>query len=122
MKAAFDAVKLLDHFMNDEEIALPLISRFIERTKAQLEAVPGLETAGDWESARRYAHMIKGSGPSMGGEDLGEAAARLELAYKNTDKDEMEAALPALQKAFECYKTEAEDFIRVKKSAGNARG
>jgi hypothetical protein len=49
----------------------------------------------------------------MGGADLGIAAERLELAFKNTDRNEMEAAYSSIQEAFERFKTEAEEFIRV---------
>jgi CheY-like chemotaxis protein len=111
---AFNAGELLSTFLNDEKTVLPLIGRFIERTQAQLSAIPQLEKASDWESARRESHMIRGAAPTMGGAELGRAAARLELAHKNIDKHEMKAAYPPLLEAFERYKKEAETFTRAR--------
>jgi HPt (histidine-containing phosphotransfer) domain-containing protein len=115
---AFDAAGMLDAFMGDEEMALPLLIRFIERTQSQLDGIPGLEKAEDWEGARREAHMIKGAAYTMGGKDLGKAAERLELAFKNMDRGEMKAAYPPVQEAFVRFKTEAEEFIRISGTRG----
>jgi len=112
---AFDAKKMLEAFMDNKEVVLPLLVRFIERTKGQLKNFPVLEKAGEWESARRDAHMIKGAALTMGGEKLGKAAARLEQAYLNNQKDEIEAAYPPVCEAFEAYKKEAEDYLRAEK-------
>ena len=108
----FSSAVMLDTFMNNEEIVLPLLARFISRTQVQLENIPNLENAGDWEKARRDAHTIRGTALTMGGAELGKAAARLELAYKNIDRNEMEAAYPPLNEAFGRFKKEAEEYIR----------
>jgi len=108
---AFNSGELLNTFLHDKETAVPLIDRFIERTQAQLLAIPALEKAADWESARRESHTIRGAASTMGGAELGRAAARLELAHKNADKHEMKAAYPPLLEAFERYKKEAQEFL-----------
>jgi len=111
----FDAGELLDTFMDNVEALLPLIQRFIERTQMQLQTITELEKNEDWEAARREAHMIKGAALTMGGAELGKAALRLEMAYKNIDRKEIKAAYLPLTEAFERYKEAAEDFIRTKK-------
>ncbi|MCL2318730.1 MAG: response regulator, partial [Treponema sp.] len=88
----FDSEGVLDTFMGDRGTLIPLLSRFVDRTGNQLKTFPDLEKAGDWESARREAHTIRGAAYTMGGAELAKAAARLEMAYKNIDRDEMEAA------------------------------
>ncbi|MCL2070220.1 MAG: response regulator [Treponema sp.] len=108
----FDAAGMLENFLNEVGVVLPLISRFIERTHTQIEDMPNLENAENWEEARRLAHMIKGAALTMGGAELGKTAARLELAYKNVDKDEINAAFPPFKEAFDRYKKEAESFIQ----------
>jgi len=113
--SVFDAGELPDAFLDDEETLMSLIARFIERAQAQLKAIPELEKAEDWESALRESHTIKGTAFTMGGMELGKAAARLESAHKNIDKAEMSAAYPPLVQAFERYKKEAEAFIRVRR-------
>ena len=107
----FNAAELLGNFMNEKEMVLPLLSRFIERTQAQFQEMPELEKAGDWENARRLAHMIKGAALTMGGKELGNAAARLEKAYKNIDENEIKAAFAPAHEAFNSFKKEAESFL-----------
>ena len=114
----FSAAEMLDTFMGDRETVLPLLSRFIERTQAQLEEIPDLEKAQDWDNARRDAHTIKGAAYTMGGQELGSAAARLELAFKNTDRAEMEAAYPPLREAFDRFRKAAEEFLEKGSPSG----
>jgi HPt (histidine-containing phosphotransfer) domain-containing protein len=108
----FDSAGMLDTFMGNSEMALSLLSRFIERTGAQIDAIPGLIAQGDMDTARREAHTIKGAAFTMGGMELGQTAARLEAAFKNRDEAEMEAAFPPLKEAFTRFRKEAGDFIK----------
>jgi CheY-like chemotaxis protein/HPt (histidine-containing phosphotransfer) domain-containing protein len=112
--AAFDAKEMLDTFMNELEIVLPLLSRFIERTKSQLENFPALKAAGEWANARRDAHTIKGAAATMGGAELSKAADVLEKACLNAAAEEAEPAHSRLVEIFAKYKKEAEEFIRDK--------
>jgi HPt (histidine-containing phosphotransfer) domain-containing protein len=107
----FDTVEMMDAFLNNEELVLGLLARFIERTRVQIDTIPDLEKAGDWDDARRNVHTIKGVALTLGGKELGKAAARAELAYKNMNRTEMEAAYPFLQEAFNRFRKEAENFI-----------
>jgi signal transduction histidine kinase/DNA-binding response OmpR family regulator/HPt (histidine-containing phosphotransfer) domain-containing protein len=109
----FDTADLMETFMNDEEAAKTLLLHFIERTESQIAAVPGCIEQGDWESARREAHTVKGSALTMGGRELGKAAARLELACKNQEQPEAAAALPLVREAFARFKTAAEGYLRL---------
>jgi CheY-like chemotaxis protein/HPt (histidine-containing phosphotransfer) domain-containing protein len=107
----FDAKNMLDTFLNNEEIALPLLSRFIERTKGQIKNFPALEKKEDWDNAYRDAHLIKGAALTMGGSELGKAALILEQAVKAAKIDEIDAAFIELRKAFKRFKKEAEMFL-----------
>jgi CheY-like chemotaxis protein/HPt (histidine-containing phosphotransfer) domain-containing protein len=112
-RTVFDAADLLDTFMNDEEAARELLVKFIERTTEQLAAIPGLAEKKDWESARREAHTIKGSSPTLSGKELGEAAARLELAFKEADGPGAAAAYPPVTAAFERFRAAAEAYLKT---------
>ena len=115
----FDAADMLDTFMNNEQAVLPLLSRFIKRTQDQVENFPALEKAADWETARREAHMIKGAALTMGGSELGKAAALLEKIYKDNTMDKAEAAYLVLCKAFDSFRKEAEAFLRERSPASS---
>jgi CheY-like chemotaxis protein len=107
----FDTTLIMENFSNDCDAAASILSIFLSRTQNQIENFPNLEKAGDWDSARRDAHSIKGSSGSLGGARLREAAARLENACKSDSKDEVKTAFPLLCEAFARYKGKAEEFI-----------
>jgi CheY-like chemotaxis protein/HPt (histidine-containing phosphotransfer) domain-containing protein len=110
-QSVFNAKEMLDTFMNEEEAVLPLLSRFINRTKGQLENFQGLIASGDWTSSRRDAHTIKGAASTMGGAELAGAAGALEKACLNASVEEAKTAFPRVLEAFEKYKKEAEEYI-----------
>jgi signal transduction histidine kinase/CheY-like chemotaxis protein/HPt (histidine-containing phosphotransfer) domain-containing protein len=114
----FNPAELLDTFMDNEEMALSLLYRFLERTAIQVENIPALKEAQDWETARREAHTIKGAAFTMAARELGKTAARLEAAFKNQDFPEMDAAYPPLEEAFGRFKQEAGDFLKKRKAWG----
>ena len=115
--AVFDTKHMLDTFMNEKELTLSLLSRFLERTQAQIDTIWESNKTKDWETGRREAHTIKGAALTMGGAELGAAALRLELAFKNIDKGEIETAYPIIQKAFDNFKKEAEAYIKKETGA-----
>jgi HPt (histidine-containing phosphotransfer) domain-containing protein len=109
--AIFDHADLMETFLNEEETARSLLARFITRTADQIGAIPGLAERQDWESARREAHTIKGGSLTMGGRELGKAAARLETAFRNVDRAEMEAAYEPVKEAFVRFRAAAEAYL-----------
>ena len=114
VNTVFDSNRMLDSFMNDEKAALSLLARFIERTRLQLEKLPALKDSGDWESARRDAHSIRGAAFTMGAAKLGNEAARLEQAYKTGSNEEADIIFPEVLDTFLCFKKEAEEYIQSK--------
>jgi HPt (histidine-containing phosphotransfer) domain-containing protein len=109
--AVFDRADLMETFMNEEETARSLLARFVTRTADQISAIPALAGRQDWEGARREAHTIKGSSLTMGGKELGRAAARLELAFKNMDRAEMKAAWGPVKEAFVRFRAAVKAYL-----------
>jgi len=107
----FDGALIMGNFSNDRDAAISILSIFLKRTQDQIDNFPNLEKAGDWDSARRDAHSIKGSSGNLGGAKLREAAARLEMACIGNSRDEVKAAYRLLCEAFNLYKNKAEEFI-----------
>ncbi|MDR0377479.1 MAG: response regulator [Spirochaetaceae bacterium] len=101
-------------FMDNEDLLRSLLIRFLDRTREQIDRdIPRSVEAGDWEAARRAAHTIKGSALTMSAQELGQAAARLELAIKNRSRAEMDAAFPLAAAAFTRLEGEAGRFCRA---------
>uniref|UniRef100_A0A7C3HXX0 Sensory/regulatory protein RpfC n=1 Tax=Gracilinema caldarium TaxID=215591 RepID=A0A7C3HXX0_9SPIR len=107
-KTILDRDQLLENFFGNKESVQKLLVRFIERTEAELAALPDLIAKEDWETARREAHTIKGSALNLAAQDLGQAAARLELDIKEEKREDIPSALEALQRAYKRFKEQAE--------------
>jgi CheY-like chemotaxis protein/HPt (histidine-containing phosphotransfer) domain-containing protein len=116
----FSSAEVLEAFLDNEEMAVSLLEHFLERTGAQIEGFPALPAAGDWETARREAHTIKGAALTLSGGELGKAAARLEGACKNTDRPETEAAFQELKEAFARFRNEAGKFLETRRQKNPA--
>lgn len=99
-----DTDQLLENFFGNKESVQNLLKRFMERTEAELGALPELIEKKDWETARREAHTIKGSALNLAAQDLGQSAARLELDIKEAKEEDIPAALKALTEAYGRFK------------------
>jgi CheY-like chemotaxis protein len=110
-KEIFNLGELLETFLDNMDTVKSVLRRFLERTERQIMAIPGLAEQGDWENARREAHTIKGSSYTLGGKELGKAAALLEQACKDAGLAEARAALAPVKEAFGRFKAAAEKFL-----------
>jgi HPt (histidine-containing phosphotransfer) domain-containing protein len=104
----FSAEELRENFMGNMELVRSILDRFISRTEQQIAEIPGLVERGDWETAVRETHTIKGSARNLSALELGDAAMRWEAACRQKDP----AALGQL------YSDTAEAFARFKTAAG----
>jgi PAS domain S-box-containing protein len=107
-----DTNQLLENFFGNTESIQKLLARFMERTETELSELPGLIAKEDWETARREAHTIKGSALNLSAQDLGQAAARLELDIKDVKREDIPAALEALIAAYKRFKEQATRLTR----------
>lgn len=107
-EAILDRDQLLENFFGNKESVRNILLRFMERTEAELSSLPALIKKEDWESARREAHTIRGSALNLAAQDLGEAAARLELDIKERKQEDIPAALAALNESYRRFKEKTE--------------
>jgi signal transduction histidine kinase/CheY-like chemotaxis protein/HPt (histidine-containing phosphotransfer) domain-containing protein len=107
----FNAKKLRETFMNDEANARFLLEKFMRRCGEQIESFSAIDRDGNREDGRRIAHNLKGSALTLSGEELGEAAARLERAYKSDDWEAVQAAREVLGEAFGRFGEAAEAYL-----------
>jgi len=97
----FDKAVLMNHLMDDEELALTVIEGFLKDIPLQIEALKGFLEDGDASGAQRQAHTIKGASASVGGETLREVAFDLDQAGKAGDLKTVKASMPQLEMEFE---------------------
>ncbi|MDR2376805.1 MAG: Hpt domain-containing protein [Treponema sp.] len=100
----FSIERLFENFMGNTTLVKSLLVRFMERTEHQLTDIPLLAEQGDWETATREAHTIKGSARSLSALDLGDTAARWEEACKTGDTLAVWALVPEMTEAFGRFK------------------
>jgi signal transduction histidine kinase/CheY-like chemotaxis protein/HPt (histidine-containing phosphotransfer) domain-containing protein len=118
----FNRVKITETFMDNENMIRSFLIRFIEKTREQIAAgIPRSMETADWEAARREAHSIKGSALTMGAGELGRTAARLEEAFKNIDKTEINAAHPLLADTFIRFEEEVKRYLSETAGRGSAK-
>jgi signal transduction histidine kinase/CheY-like chemotaxis protein/HPt (histidine-containing phosphotransfer) domain-containing protein len=108
----FDPGELRETFMAEDELIDSMLVKFITRTEEQIErGIPQAAGIEDWETAMREAHTIKGTAFNMSGKELGNAAARLEEAFKVRNRDEAAAALGPVKEAFIRFKAAAGHYL-----------
>jgi HPt (histidine-containing phosphotransfer) domain-containing protein len=107
----FSAAELRENFMGNMELVRSILVRFIERTERQIAEIPGLAERGDWETAVREAHTIKGSARNLSAPELGDAAMRWEAACKAGDPQAVRNLAPELAEAFARFRAAAEEFF-----------
>ena len=109
----FNGEELMDTFMQSSDSAKTLLAHYLERSEEQLKNLPALTKEKNWEEAHRSVHSIKGSARTLSGMELGNAAAVMEMAYKQVDIPKIESSMPALYEAFERFKNAAEVFLKT---------
>jgi PAS domain S-box-containing protein len=101
VNAIFDEEGLLARVMDDRDIAITVLSGFLDDIPKQIEAMRNHLDAKDVKSAERQAHSIKGASAAVGGKRLSQLAFELEKAGKSADLDRMKVLLPELMRVFD---------------------
>jgi HPt (histidine-containing phosphotransfer) domain-containing protein len=112
----FSGPRLCENFMGNSELVHSLLRRFIERTERQIADIPGLAERGDWETAVRETHTIKGSARNLSALDLGDAAMRWEETCGTRDPSAVKAQGLEFAAAFARFKTLAEQYLSERES------
>ncbi|MFO8064802.1 MAG: response regulator [Spirochaetota bacterium] len=99
-RAIFEYQAALAAFMNQPEVISRVVRRFVDRSTEQLQGLWDKIEADDFENARTEAHAIKGGAWNLEARRLGDAAARLEEATKNGDKEASEAEFSRVKTEF----------------------
>ncbi|MFP4204591.1 MAG: response regulator [Spirochaetaceae bacterium] len=99
-RPVFDYGAALDAFMRQAEVLDRVIARFLDRTADQIEEIRGNIDAGDFERARVAAHTIKGGAWNLEALRLGDRAALLEQAARDSDETAARRELELVSEEF----------------------
>ncbi|MDR2746655.1 MAG: Hpt domain-containing protein [Treponema sp.] len=107
----FSAAELRENFLGNMSLVRSILIRFIKRTEDQLAETPALVEKGDWDTAVRETHTLKGSARNLRAMDLGDAAMRWEEACRQKDAAAVRLRHGDTVEAFARFKIAAEGFI-----------
>lgn len=85
----------------DPELLLDLVQMFLEDGPNKVRAVTEGIAAGDFESAERAAHSLKGSSGNLGARQLQNVCEQLQIATRYQKKDESQKLAAGLGTTFD---------------------
>ncbi len=94
----------VEAFMGKEEIVRRVVREFVVRVEEQLDEIEAHIAAGEFRPASIEAHGIKGGSWNIEARRLGDAAALLEAATRDSRLEESVAQLASVRTAFEEFR------------------
>ncbi len=107
-RPALNLSSALDRTGGDEELLRELAVIFMDDYPRQLRLIEEAIAAGDWKTAEREAHGLKGAVANFGADDAVEAARTLEFAARDGRYSEAGALLTRLKEQLVRVRTELE--------------
>lgn len=96
MDQVIDETDLLQRCMNDPEFVRQMLGIFREHAPRTLRQLHDAVDAGDWPTAARHAHTLKGSAGNVAAQSLREAALKTEKTISAGNYAEVPALLEAV--------------------------
>ncbi len=97
----FNRPEFLARLMDDEELALRIITAYLEDTPQRLQLIKYFINQGDSEGVMRQAHTIKGAAANISSEAMRELALQLENLARQKNQEELQKKIPDLEHCFE---------------------
>ena len=102
----FDLAKGLLFFENEEAFYARMLLRFKEKIETDYKVLIDYLKSGEWESARKIAHTLKGSAGTLSAVEIARLATRIDTAIKQGHRVE-----PELIRAMERALQDAADVL-----------
>jgi CheY-like chemotaxis protein len=103
---------ILDMVSGEQELAAEVLREFLDRTPHVLEAIDHAFEASDHETIARHAHTLKGSLLTLGFDEAGGIARRLESSSRKGQRHESSALISQLHQANREVETVIRDFLQ----------
>lgn len=95
----------------EPDLLSELVTLFLRDTPERLDALHRALEAGDFETASRAAHSLKGSASNLGAGGLQSMAAIAEMSARERDRAAVRAAAADLDREFAAVKRQLEDVL-----------
>ena len=97
----FDKADFMRRMMNDEELAMEIMSEFVVDMNDQLRNLREKVETADVSTLVRLAHTVKGASANVGAKVMQQTAFAAEKAASRQDRDEFRRLVPEIEKSFE---------------------
>lgn len=97
----FNKTDFLTRLMDDEELALRIISAYLEDTPQRIQLIRHFITNGDMEGVKRQAHAIKGAAANISATTMHELATEFEVLARSSDIETLKQRIDELGKVFD---------------------
>ncbi len=97
----FNYAEFLNRLMDDRELALRILSAYLEDTPQRLQLLQHFLQSNDLEGIKRQAHAIKGAAANITAAALEKLAIELEASARNEELEEIHRLVPEILDRFE---------------------
>ena len=101
----------------DADLYAQIVQIFLDDTAGQITSLDTALASGDFVTARRAAHSIKGTSASLGAELLRHAALAMEKACEAADRDAIAAVDPAFRAEISASCAALREFLQQEQGA-----
>ena len=99
-KEIFDKIEYMHRMMDDEMLALEIMSEFIVDMENQLRHLREQVDSADMATLVRLAHTVKGASANVGAKTMQQTAFAAEKAASQQDRDEFRRLVPEIESSF----------------------
>jgi len=96
----FDKVDMMSRLMGDEDLAITLMTTFIDDVAGKIDALEEELAHGNISEVERYAHMMKGASGSLGGKHFSVLAKIIEKGAHDGNVETIKSHLLELRTSF----------------------
>jgi CheY-like chemotaxis protein len=100
----FDQTTFMERLRGDQELAETILEGFLEDTPRQIQALKKFLDVGDDAGVERQIHTFKGASSNVGGEQLRQAAIKMEKAAKAGNLTMVKTLMLDFERQFERLK------------------
>ena len=114
-QAFFDREALMEKLDGDTELAVEILTSFLQTVPDQIRLIQEEAEAGINNKGQKTAHAIKGTSGNIGCVTLSETAASMEQLFKDNDIEGLPEQAKILQARFDYTRQEIDSFLREQK-------
>ncbi len=106
----FDKADFLHRMMNDEELAVEIMSEYLVDMEEQLRRLKSSAETEEMSVLVRLAHTVKGASANVGAKEVQATALKAEKAAASANRPEFLSLVPLIESAFQGLKGQLKEI------------